>query len=169
MRKLHTPEAREDHILTLQKHIGKAVLALRNVLYLFNGEVDAEDFGDFEIETESGVCHLTLLGDGQSVAAIEGPAKVSDTIIDSQNQTATWRKTDIVQGLNHFLNQRIVKIEEVIERGKSDHTDSVIGYRLSFAIGYLVYMNWGDDAKLMINNHPVFDSNDQSQLLYRAI
>ena len=143
------------HIAIMKQLIGETIYSISNSQYYFNGEIDHEDIGDLEIQTDSGVkvC-LTLLGDGESVGAYVGSLNIPASFEVADGETASWRKLSILNSYD-ICGNRIVAVQSMCERSTKLESSYRAGWRVYVSGGdYFVFYNCDDNSRLFYNEEP---------------
>ena len=85
------------------------------------------------------------------------------------SQTSSWKKMDVSDVLSDFIGKKITDIQEVVEVWKPKKTEYIAGYRICVHDRFLVYLNWGDSAKLIVDELPDIERNDEYRSFLRSI
>ncbi|MED7670632.1 hypothetical protein GXB78_25840 [Pseudomonas moraviensis subsp. stanleyae] len=137
--------------------LGKRLGALLHDQYYFNGEKDLGDIGALDWHFGDGeILSMYLLNDGQSVGADSVPSDTPAPFEIEPNVTYSWKRENLLAGssASHLENKRICSVEGILD-SSTEHDPWLAGFRVKFETGdYLIYLNRGDNAVVLINTLP---------------
>ncbi|MHC8391551.1 hypothetical protein ACYZTM_26760 [Pseudomonas sp. MDT2-39-1] len=137
--------------------LGQRLSVLLHDPYYFNDEKCPEDIGSLvwrfgEHQTVS----MYLLADGESVGADQSDLPPPAPFELEAASTCSWRRENLLCGLSarSLEGKIIIEVEGVVDKGWDQET-RLVAFKITFETGdYLIYLNQGDDAVVLINEPP---------------
>ncbi|MBD9456614.1 hypothetical protein IB241_02890 [Pseudomonas sp. PDM05] len=137
--------------------VGKRLSVLMHDQYYFNGEKDLGDIGSIEWRFgEQETMSMYLLSDGVSVGADVFPLNTPDAFEIESGVICSWKRENLLTVLSapYLAGQKICEVEGILDAFNGREA-RLVGFRIEFESGdFLVFLNQGDDAVMLINTPP---------------
>ncbi|MCE6978187.1 hypothetical protein EI534_12465 [Pseudomonas frederiksbergensis] len=148
--------------------IGQRLSVLLHDQYYFNDEKCLEDIGSLMWRCgEHHTVSMYLLTDGESVGA-----DLSDLVLPAPFKldaasACLWRRENLLSGLSALsLEGKIItEVQGVVDKGR-DQEARLVAFKITFETGdYLIYLNRGDNAVVLINEAPEYVAGIETSLV----
>ncbi|WP_237149605.1 hypothetical protein [Pseudomonas mediterranea] len=137
--------------------VGQRLTILLHDQYYFNGEKCLGDIGSLSWRFgDNQAISMYLLSDGESVGAdLENPEPPVAFELDASS-TCSWRIENLLVGLcTPALEGKVItQVQGMLDKGW-DQEVRLAAFKVTFETGdYLIYLNQGDDAVMLVNEAP---------------
>ncbi|QAX85437.1 hypothetical protein C2E19_16940 [Pseudomonas sp. DTU12.3] len=137
--------------------VGQPLRALLHDQYSFNGEPYSQDVGSLLWQFgENQTLAMYLLSDGESVGADQAELQLPASFCVGEDGECSWRREDLLAELSSLTvaGKLITQVQGVIDQWP-DQQSRLVAFKITFETGdYLIYLNRGDDAVVLINEMP---------------
>jgi hypothetical protein len=137
--------------------VGQTLRALLHDQYYFNGEPYSQDVGSLLWRFgEDQTLAMYLLSDGESVGADQAELQTPASFRIEEDGECSWRREDLLAELPRLAvaGKLITQVQGVIDKWPDQHS-RLVAFKITFETGdYLIYLNRGDDAVVLINEMP---------------
>lgn len=137
--------------------VGQTLHALLHDQYYFNGEPCPRDAGSLLWRFgEDQTLAMYLLSDGESVGADQAELQIPAFFRIEEDGECSWRREDLLAELSSLTvaGKFITQVQGVFDKWP-DQQSRLVGFKITFETGdYLIYLNCGDDAVVLINEMP---------------
>jgi len=137
--------------------VGQTLHALLHDQYYFNGEPYSQDVGSLLWRFgEDQTLAMYLLSDGESVGADQAELQIPASFRIEEDGECSWRREDLLAELSSLTvaGKFITQVQGVFDKWP-DQQSRLVAFKITFETGdYLVYLNRGDDAVVLINEMP---------------
>lgn len=136
---------------------GQRLAELLHDQYYFNEEKCLSDVGSLLWRCgEHQKVAMYLLSDGESVGADESDLEPSTPLTLDAASFCSWRRENLLRNRSAlFLEGKIITaVQGVVDKVAGGEV-WLVGFQVAFETGdYLIYLNQGDDAVVLINEWP---------------
>lgn len=137
--------------------VGQTLRALMHDQYYFNGEPNSQDVGSLLWQFgEDQTLAMYLLSDGESVGADQAELQLPASFRIEEDGECSWRRENLLAELSSLAvaGKLITQVQGVIDKWPDQHS-RLVAFKITFETGdYLIYLNRGDDAVVLINEMP---------------
>lgn len=137
--------------------VGRRLIGLTHDQYYFNEERCLGDVGSIEWRSDGHpTIAMYLLSDGVSAGADLLPITTPPPFDLKPDATCCWKRENLLAALSisHFEGDTVCEVEGVLD-SLYDQAPRQVGFRITFESGnYLVFLNQGDDAVMLVNALP---------------
>jgi hypothetical protein len=145
--------------------IGLPLTALARNQYVFNGEPCPDDAGSLQLHFETTTITLKLVGDGQSVTAVNKPIELTPPFSLASDSHCAWSIVDLFGSApwSHLANQPLRAVDGIIGTWPDNDGAYIMGWLFSFDRHHFCYINWGDNSRILFDESPPFEHCDKIQ------
>ena len=143
--------------------VGTPLIGLARHQYSFNGEPFTEDAGPLQLQFVETAITLKLRGDGQSVTADTKAFDLPPAFSLDSDAHCSWAHVNMFDSeqWSRLRNQTLRVVDAIVDTWLNDNTSYVSGWFLTFDDNHLCYINWGDNARIMLDEpFPMTDHDD---------
>ena len=156
-------DAATQHLFT--SVVGRTLTGLSRDQYSFNGEPSAEDAGSLQLDFGTTLVTLKLRSDGESVTADTTAIELTPAFSLDDDSHCSWEIVDMLDSepWSQLRGLTLRSVDAVVDVWQKHDSRYVSGWFLTFDGHHLCYMNWGDNARIMIDEPFPMADHDEVQ------